>query len=57
MRAEGGGSAISEVEKLYGVPVLTIIDLNDLIRLLEGQGKKENIERIKEYKERYGVTE
>lgn len=54
---EGGGSAISEVQKKHGVPVLSIVDLNDLIMLLEGQGKESEIRRIKEYKERYGVTE
>lgn len=57
MRAEGGGSAISEVENTYQVPVLSIIDLNDLIKVLGVQDKEDDIRRVKEYKKQYGVTE
>ena len=57
MQDEGGRSAISEVEKLYSVPVLSIIDLNDLIEMLQGQAKGDDIKRVEVYKERYGATE
>lgn len=57
MRAEGGGSAISEVEKTYQVPVLSIIDLNDLIKVLGMEGKKDDMRRVMEYQQQYGITE
>ena len=57
MQDEGGRSAISEVKKTYGVPVLSIIDLNDLIEMLQGQAKGDDIQRVEEYKKRYGATE
>lgn len=57
MRAEGGGSAISEVAKTYQVPVLSIIDLDDLIKVLGVQDKGDDIRRVKEYKQQYGVNE
>lgn len=57
MRADGGASAISEVKKQYQVPVLSIIDLNDLIRVLDVQQKEADIRRVEEYKRQYGATE
>ncbi len=57
MRADGGGSAIREVQKTYQVPVLSIIDLNDLIKVLGVQDKDDDMRRVEEYKQQYGVTE
>ncbi len=57
MRAEGGGSAISEVEKTFQVPVLSIIDLNDLIKVLGMEGKENDMRRVTEYQQQYGITE
>lgn len=57
MRAEGGGSAITEVKKTYQVPVLSIIDLYDLIEVLGMEGKEDDMRRVKEYQQQYGVTE
>lgn len=56
MRDEGGRSAIGEVETAYGVPVLSIIDLNDLIGVLGESGNKEDMRRVEEYKTRYGAS-
>ncbi|KAK0511732.1 hypothetical protein JMJ35_006305 [Cladonia borealis] len=50
-------SAIGEVKREFGVPVLSIIDLNDLIGLLGTLGNEEDRERVEEYKERYGASE
>lgn len=55
MKDEGGGSAIDDVEAAYGVPVLSIIDLNDLIGVLAGLGNDDDLRRVEEYKERYGA--
>ena len=57
MQIEGGRSAISEVAKTYNVPVLSIIDLNDLIEVLRGKEKEEDIQRIEDYKQQYGATD
>lgn len=57
MRAGGGGSAIREVQKTYKVPVLSIIDLNDLIKVLGVQDQEVDMRRVVEYKQQYGVTE
>ena len=57
MRDDGGGSAIGEVKRQYGVPVLSIVDLNDLIGTLGGTVKKEDVRRVEEYKRRYGASD
>ncbi|KAK3171206.1 hypothetical protein OEA41_003290 [Lepraria neglecta] len=57
MRDDGGGSAIGEVKKQYGVPVLSIVDLNDLIGTLGGTVKEEDVRRMEEYKRRYGASD
>ena len=53
---EGGRSAIAEVEAVYGVPVLSIIDLNDLIKVLGTSGDKAELRRVEEYKRRYAAS-
>ena len=57
MRDDGGGSAIGEVKKQCGVPVLSIVDLNDLIGTLGGTVKEEDVRRMEEYKRRYGASD
>ena len=51
------GSAIGEVKREFGVPVLSIIDLNDLIGLLKDLGNEEDLKRVEEYKRRYGARD
>jgi orotate phosphoribosyltransferase len=55
-KGKGELSAIQEVEQTFGVPVISIINLNDVIAFLEGQvGQDELIGKIKQYRETYGV--
>ena len=49
------GSAIGEVKREFGVPVLSIVDLNDLIGMLRDLGNKEDMKKVEEYKKRYGA--
>lgn len=49
-------SAIGEVKRVYGVPVLSIITLDDLIGLLRGMGSEEDMKRLEEYKARYRAS-
>lgn len=55
-RGEGELSAIQELEKAHGVPVLSIIDMSHLIAYLEQSGESaEVLDKMKEYRDRYGV--
>lgn len=57
-RGEGELSAVQEVERSYGVPVLSIIDMSHIIDYLEGLGggPAGALQAMKEYRDRYGVT-
>ena len=49
-------SAIQEVEQSFGIPVVSIINLNDIIYYLESQNDQQNmVDRIKAYRATYGV--
>lgn len=48
-------SAIEEIEQKYGIPVVSIINLDDLISYLKIEaGQGETLEAIQEYRHRYG---
>lgn len=57
MNDEGCGSAIGEVQREYGVPVLSIINLNDLIGVLGEAGDEEQMLRVEGYKRKYGASD
>lgn len=57
MGGEGSGSAIGEVRKVYGVPVLSIITLNDLIGVLGESGDEEQMLEVEAYKRKYGASD
>jgi orotate phosphoribosyltransferase len=55
-KGQGELSAIQEVEQSFGVPVISIINLNHIIDYLETQsGQQEMVDKIKRYRETYGV--
>ncbi|MCM8855998.1 MAG: orotate phosphoribosyltransferase [Candidatus Thiodiazotropha sp.] len=55
-RGQGDRSAIQEVECDYGMPVSAIVRLELLIEYLqEGDDTGESLQRIKAYREKYGV--
>ena len=55
-KGNGDLSAIQEVEKDYGVPVVSIITLNDLMTYLQAEaGDAGLLKRIADYRQRYGV--
>jgi len=50
-------SAIQEVQSLFGMPVIAIATLEDLLAHLRTQpGLQENVHAIEEYRQRYGVS-
>jgi orotate phosphoribosyltransferase len=55
-KGQGELSAIQEVEQAFGIPVVSIINLNHIISYLENQsGDAGMIEKIKAYRAAYGV--
>ncbi|MGN0922205.1 MAG: orotate phosphoribosyltransferase [Cellvibrio sp.] len=55
-KGKGDVSAIQEVEQTFGVPVISIINLNHIISYLEAQsGQGDLIQKIKDYRSQYGV--
>ena len=52
-------SAIQEVEKEYGIPVVSIIDLNDIISYLEQSSNPDSqqyLEAMRSYRKDYGIA-
>ncbi len=55
-KGQGELSAIQEVEQSFGVPVVSIINLNHIIHYLEGQTNQQDmVNKIKAYRANYGV--
>jgi orotate phosphoribosyltransferase len=55
-RGQGELSAIQEVRERYGLPVVAIATLDDLLAHLQNRSElRQNIEAIQKYRELYGV--
>ena len=54
-RGRGELSAIQELSAELGVPVKSIVTLDDLMAWLEAAGREDELVRVAEYRERYGV--
>ena len=55
-RGQGALSAVQELKQSLGIPVATIIQLNDLIDILEESDEyAEYLEPVVEYRRKYGV--
>jgi orotate phosphoribosyltransferase len=55
-KGQGQVSAIQEVEQTFGIPVISIINLNHIVVYLESQvGQEAMVEKIKQYRATYGV--
>lgn len=52
-----GPSAIGEIRRDYGVPVLAILTLEEIIRGLKGSGKEKEVESMEEYWAKYKAAE
>lgn len=56
-RGEGALSAVQEVEQTYGLPVISIARLNNLIDYLSDQPVlAHNLDTVRDYRLRYGVS-
>jgi orotate phosphoribosyltransferase len=49
--------ALDRIEKEYEIPVLSILNLNDIIGGLKGLGSEEDIRRLEEYRVKYKATD
>ncbi|KAF2835236.1 orotate phosphoribosyltransferase [Patellaria atrata CBS 101060] len=50
-------SAIGEIRKQYGVPVLSILTLEDVLDFLRGAGTEDDVKRLEEYRRRYKASD
>ncbi|KAF2243041.1 orotate phosphoribosyltransferase [Trematosphaeria pertusa] len=50
-------SAIGEIRKQYGIPVLAILTLDDVIEYLKSLGSAEDLERLDEYRAKYKASD
>ncbi len=56
-RGSGELSAVQEVERLYGMPVISIARLDDLVAYLQADsGMSANLTAVNKYRAQYGVT-
>jgi orotate phosphoribosyltransferase len=57
-RQERGGSGLSAVQEVrdeFGIPVIAVIGLNDLMQYMQGLGRSTELKDMQAYRERYGV--
>lgn len=56
-KGSGEQSAVQEVEQQYGLPVVAVANLLDLLNLLENNSAfGQYLEPVRAYRERYGVS-
>lgn len=51
------GSAIGEVRRETGVPVLAVLSLDDIVEGMRKLGRQEEVKSIEEYRSKYGATD
>jgi orotate phosphoribosyltransferase len=55
-RGKTDKSAIQEVEEQFGIPVASIVDIDDILRYLKKQAEnKALVAKIDAYRQQYGV--
>ena len=52
---ESGLSAVQEVREQFGIPVIAVIGLQDLMQFMQGLGRPTELAGMQAYRERYGV--
>ena len=54
-RGEGRSSAVEQVAEQFGIPVHSIITLNDIVEYLEATGQARHLEAIRRYQSEFGL--
>ena len=49
-------SAVQEVREQYGIPVISVVNLADLMHHISLQGRGDDLQRMQAYRERYGLA-
>ena len=52
---DGGLSAVQEVERQFGIPVISVMTLADLLQHMQGKGRTAELAGMQAYRQRYGV--
>ncbi|MEE4301486.1 MAG: orotate phosphoribosyltransferase [Pseudomonadales bacterium] len=55
-RGQGERSAIQELAAELGIPVMSILTLDDLMAWLEASGRNDEFVRVADYRQRYGAV-
>ncbi|MBA0922719.1 MAG: orotate phosphoribosyltransferase [Nitrosospira sp.] len=56
-RGRGSLSAAQEVRQMYGIPVISIVNLDNIVSYLQGRSDMAlNLSAVEKYREQYGVT-
>jgi orotate phosphoribosyltransferase len=50
-------SAVQEVRAQYGIPVVSVVSLTDLMHHVSAHGGQEDLARMQAYRERYGLAD
>ena len=50
-------SAVQEVRQQYGIPVIAVVNLAELMHHISLQGRKDDLARMQSYRERYGLED
>ena len=53
--SDGGLSAVGEVRDRFGIPVIAVIGLPELMQYMRGQGRLAELSSMQAYRDRYGV--
>jgi orotate phosphoribosyltransferase len=53
----GSLSAVQEVSDQYGIPVVAVVNLADLMQHVSRLGRKDDLARMQAYRERYGLAD
>jgi orotate phosphoribosyltransferase len=54
-RGQGTRSAVQEVQDTFGLPVISVLQLRDLMAHLEAVGDQAVLASVRAYREAYGV--
>ncbi|CAO1631395.1 unnamed protein product [Parajaminaea phylloscopi] len=57
VKEEDVTSAVGAVEKRLNTKVVSVVNLDQVITFLEGKGLKQEVDGMKEYRSRYGITQ
>jgi orotate phosphoribosyltransferase len=51
---DGRRSAVEDIRQQFGIPVIAVLDLSELMRYMENQGRHDELARMQSYRAQYG---